>query len=161
MKMKKRTILSALILALALFTVGCGSSASTGSSHPKSEIKTAPTTVLTTESPAPVPASQPVEPTQALSEQQDIPDTDIRPEFKELMDNYEAFIDEYCKFMQSYMNSDPSTEMLIQYFSILSKYTEFAKQIDSISKDELTSAELSYYIEVNSRVSQKLLQFAG
>ena len=30
--------------------------------------------------------------------------TDIRPEFKEAMDSYEAFFDKYCEFMKNIMN---------------------------------------------------------
>lgn len=41
------------------------------------------------------------------------------------------------------------------------KSTEFAERIDTIDESELTNAELAYYIEVTSRVSQRLLQFAG
>ena len=48
----------------------------------------------------------------------------MRPEFKEAMDSYEAFYDEYCDFIKKY-NDNPS--------------------------------ELKYYLDVNNRVMQNLV----
>lgn len=50
--------------------------------------------------------------------------TDIRPEFKEAMDNYEAFFDEYCEFMKKYNESDDTTSLLADYASYMVKYTD-------------------------------------
>ena len=37
------------------------------------------------------------------------------------------------------------------------KYAEFAKAIEEYDQDEMSDADLAYYIEVTSRVNQKLL----
>lgn len=89
--------------------------------------------------------------------------TTIRPEVKEFLDSYEACMNEYVDFMKKYMNADPSNmaSMLGDYYSILSRYTAFAEKIDQLDESQLTTAELNYYIEVTSRVSQKLLTVAG
>ena len=42
-----------------------------------------------------------------------------------------------------------------------SYYAEFSEKIDAMDESELTTAETAYYLEVTSRVSQKLLLAAG
>ena len=65
--------------------------------------------------------------------------------------------------MQKYLNADPTSmvSMMGDYYSILARYTEFAEKIDAFDENELTNAELAYYLEVTNRVSQKLLRLAG
>ena len=111
-----------------------------------------------TPQPAAEPTAEPTpEPQTAVSEDE------LRPEVKEFLDAYEACMDEYVAFMQKYMNADPtsSVSMMGDYYSILARYTEFAEKMDAFDESELTNAELAYYLEVTSRVSQKLLSVAG
>ena len=91
-----------------------------------------------------------------------VAENEIRPEVKEFLDAYEACMDEYADFMQHYMNdeSDSTLSMMGDYYRILTRYTEFAEKIDAFDESELTNAELAYYLEVTSRVSQKLLSVA-
>ena len=81
----------------------------------------------------------------------------ISPEFKAAMDSYEAFFDEYIAFMERYANSDGDLSLLTDYMEYMSQYTETMEKLNSIEENELTSAELLYYSEVMSRISQKLL----
>lgn len=85
----------------------------------------------------------------------------IRPEFKEVMDTYEAFFDEYCEFMKKYNSAEDSTSMLLDYTNYLTKYTEVMEKLDEISDEELSDAELLYYTEVMTRISQKLTEAAA
>ncbi len=62
--------------------------------------------------------------------------------------------------MQSVADGD-LTAMTGDYFEILSEYEDFAEAVDGIDEDELTAAELSYYLEVTTRVSRKLLDAAA
>ena len=80
----------------------------------------------------------------------------IDPDFKKMLDDYEAFMDEYIEFMQNYEERS-SLEALADYADMVSRYADLSEQIDSVDTENLTNAELSYYIEVTSRVSQKLL----
>ena len=82
----------------------------------------------------------------------------IRPEFKEAMDNYEAFFDEYCEFMKKYNESDDTTSLLADYASYMVKYTDTMQKMNNISEDELTDAEVAYYAEVSARISAKLIE---
>ncbi len=122
-------------------------------------------TAAPTPRPTPTPTAEPtavptVEP--ASEPQAAVPENEIRPAVKEFLDAYEACMDEYVDFMQKYMNADPTSmvSMLGDYYSILARYTEFAEKIDALDENELTNAELAYYLEVTGRVSQKLLSVA-
>ena len=72
-------------------------------------------------------------------------------------------MDEYVAFMQRYGNADASdmAAMMADYADMMKRYAEFAEKIDALGESELSDAELAYYMEVTSRVSQKLLRAAG
>ena len=86
-----------------------------------------------------------------------IDDSAVRPEFKEAMDSYEAFFDEYIAFMEKYANSDGDLSLLTDYMQYMAQYAETMESLESIDENELTTAELLYYSEVMGRISQKLL----
>lgn len=80
----------------------------------------------------------------------------IRQEIKEAIDSYEAFVDEYCTFMESYNESDLT--QTLKYLELVSKEVEMSQQFEKIEEEELSDDELSYYAQVSLRCSQKLLQ---
>ena len=84
--------------------------------------------------------------------------TGISQEFKDAMDSYEAYMDEYVEFMKKY-NANPTDPTLIsQYSTMLQKYSEQVSAFDKWNSADMTTEETSYYIEVQTRVSQKLLE---
>lgn len=86
----------------------------------------------------------------------------MRPDFKNAMDSYETFMGEYCDFMAKYNESDGSNlSLLSDYASFLSQYAEMAESFEAWDSEDLTDAETAYYLEVQTRVSQKLLEVAG
>lgn len=85
--------------------------------------------------------------------------TGIRPEFKEAMDSYEAFFDEYIEFLESYDANDMS--MLLEYTSFLSQYNETMGKLEDIDESELSPEEDAYYLEVMLRIDQKLITVAS
>ncbi len=85
----------------------------------------------------------------------------IRPDFKEAMDSYEAFIDEYIAFMKKYQNAS-ATEMLgmlSDYTDYLEKYGEAAAKMQEWEGD-LNDEEMKYYLEVMTRINKKLADAA-
>lgn len=86
--------------------------------------------------------------------------TTVTPEFKEAMDSYEAFFDEYIAFMTTYKDEDEPVSMLSDYMNYLTKYQETMEKLDQIDKDNLSAADDAYYIEVQSRINQKLTNAA-
>lgn len=76
--------------------------------------------------------------------------------FREAMDEYEAFIDEYVDFMLSYQNSGNTVELLSQYADWMAKYAEMSAKMDAIDEDSLTADDVAYYLEVMARVTERL-----
>ena len=81
----------------------------------------------------------------------------VSPDVKEALDSYEAFMDEYVEFMQRYNESGNSSQMMVDYLNYLQKYTDLAAKIEKMDTDSMSSADYAYYIEVTSRVAQKLI----
>ena len=84
----------------------------------------------------------------------------MRPEFKEAMDSYEVFFDEYCDFMKKYSESSDVTALLSDYTDYMAKYADAMQKLDELGEEELNSAELKYYTEVMGRINQKLVEAA-
>lgn len=80
----------------------------------------------------------------------------MRPEFKEAMDSYESFYDEYCDFMEKYSENPADLELLAQYSDMLSQLAEMDEKFEAWDSEELNAAELKYYLEVSARITQKL-----
>ncbi|MBQ0098031.1 MAG: zinc ribbon domain-containing protein [Oscillospiraceae bacterium] len=76
--------------------------------------------------------------------------------FKEMLDEYEAFMNEYCDFMEKYKNSGNAAELLNDYLDFMNRYTEFTKKINDVDEDSLSEADLAYYLEVTQRVTKRL-----
>ena len=80
-------------------------------------------------------------------------------QFKQTMDDYEAFFDSYCELMKNY-NDDPVSYM-DEYAEMMQKYAVVMEELDEIDEDELTDEELAYYLEVMGRINQKLAEVAN
>lgn len=89
---------------------------------------------------------------------------EVDPEFKAALDQYEAFIDGYCDFLEAYLTADTDTQlsMMEDYAAWMSQYTEVMDAVRTLDacQDEMTPAQLSYYIEVTARVSQRMIEFS-
>ena len=72
------------------------------------------------------------------------------------MDSYEAFFDEYVAFMKRYKENPSDLSLLSEYADYMSKYSDYLDKLDDIEQDELTDAELAYYMEVHSRILKKI-----
>ena len=79
----------------------------------------------------------------------------VTPEVKEALDAYEAFMNKYCDFMESYDSSDLSAMM--EYVSIMSEYADFAEKIDAMDEASMTDADYKYYIDVTARIEKRLI----
>ena len=74
------------------------------------------------------------------------------------MDEYEEFFDGYIKFIKKYENASLSdlTSMYSDYISWLSKYESMIDKMESIDEDSLSAADYAYYVEVTTRIYNKL-----
>ena len=79
-------------------------------------------------------------------------------DFKRAMDEYEDFFDQYIDIVKKYNSSNGTDAQIIQdYTNCMKKYVDVVDSFDKWKDDDLNSAELKYYLEVQSRVSQKLV----
>lgn len=84
----------------------------------------------------------------------------VRPEFKEAMDSYEAFFDEYVEFMKTFSASDNPISMMTDYAKFMGQYVQTMADFEAVNEQEMSTEEALYYAEVSTRVSQKLLEIA-
>ena len=83
----------------------------------------------------------------------------MRPEFKEAMDSYEMFMNEYCDFMKKYAESNGTDlDLLADYTEYMSKYTDVMGDFEALGNEEMNTAEMAYYLEVQTRINEKLLE---
>ena len=80
---------------------------------------------------------------------------EVTPELKEFLDSYEAFVNEYCDFLDTYDENDAT--MLVKYTELVAKEKEFSDKADKYDEDEMSEADRNYYIEVMTRIEAKLL----
>lgn len=89
---------------------------------------------------------------------------EVDPEFKAALDQYEAFIDDYCDFLEMYLKADTNTQlsMMENYSEWMNQYAEVMDAVQTLDacQDEMTPAQLSYYVEVTARVSQRMIEFS-
>ena len=96
--------------------------------------------------------------TEPTTEKEDDLVDSMRPEFKEAMDSYETFMTDYVDFMLKF-NEDPSDlSILADYADYMSKYAEFVEDFEEWDDEQMNTAETAYYIDVQARVSKKLLE---
>lgn len=106
-------------------------------------------------------ANDPADNTIALTESNDVLVDGMRPEFKNAMDAYEVFYDEYCAFMTEYKENPSDMTLLLKYSEMTTKVIEMDEAFTKWDDEDLNSEELKYYLEVNNRVMQKLIDVAG
>lgn len=84
----------------------------------------------------------------------------MRPEFKEALDSYEDFFDEYCDFMKKFNESPDDLSLLGEYTEYLTQYSETMEKMDKLDDGEMNDTEMKYYLEVTTRINQKLIDAA-
>lgn len=77
-------------------------------------------------------------------------------DFKTAMDSYESLMNEYADFMEKYNAGGRPASMVADYAKIMVKYNDAMKKLDAIDENSLTPEEQQYYIEVQTRVNQRL-----
>lgn len=83
---------------------------------------------------------------------------ELSKDFKEAMDSYEKFMNEYVSFMKKYKENPSDMSLISDYATYMSKYTDFVKDFEKWENQEMNAAETTYYIDVQARVSKKLLE---
>ena len=82
----------------------------------------------------------------------------IGREFKQAMDSYEAFMDKYIEIVVKYNNSKGNdTQILKDYGDYMKKYIDATSAFEKWGNKDLNKEEAKYYVEVQTRVNQKLI----
>ena len=82
----------------------------------------------------------------------------MRPEFKEAMDSYETFMTDYVDFMKKIEEDPDDLSILADYADYMKKYADFSEDFEAWDDEDMNNSELAYYIDVQARVSKKLLE---
>ena len=85
----------------------------------------------------------------------------MRPEFKEAMDSYEEFYEEYCEVLKQYMEDPTDLAVLTEYSDLMQQSIDVAEKFEEWDNGDLNTEELKYYVEVNGRVTQMLVEASG
>lgn len=100
--------------------------------------------------------------TEKTAEENNANDTQLvngmRKDFKEAMDSYEAFMNEYVEFIKKYQSNPNDAKLLADYAKYMSKYADMCDKFDKWESQDLNATEQAYYIDVQARVSKKLLE---
>ena len=60
--------------------------------------------------------------------------------------------------MNKYESSNDVASLAAQYTEFASKYADVESKFDALENDDLNDAETTYYIEVQTRINNKLLE---
>lgn len=82
-------------------------------------------------------------------------------EFKEAMDSYEAFYDEYCELMKQVAEDASNMTVLTKYMEFLSKMEEVDEKFEAWEDGDMNDAEMKYYLEVHNRILQKMMEISA
>ncbi|KFI94537.1 DUF6591 domain-containing protein [Bifidobacterium stellenboschense] len=77
-------------------------------------------------------------------------------DFKTAMDSYEQTMNGYVDFMNKYNAAGQPASMLVDYTKWLKQYTDTAQKLDAIDESTLSPEDQQYFIEVQTRINQKL-----
>ncbi|MBQ8985169.1 hypothetical protein IJ076_01235 [Candidatus Saccharibacteria bacterium] len=112
------------------------------------------------------------EPKEEKKEEQSAPSTPATPStpapsasssstnWRQLLKEYEAWVDKYIDFMARYKNATDTTSklnMLSEYNSLLTEMTEWSEKVDK-EKSDLSGSDLTEYLQTITRISQKISQ---
>lgn len=118
-------------------------------------VDTTPSTQPSTES-----STEATTPHTAEDEKNDTGDNSIDPAFKAAMDSYEEFFDEYVAIMKKYKENPTDMSILADYTKYMGQYADTMQKMEDWENEDLNTVELAYYLEVQNRITQKLLEIA-
>ena len=82
----------------------------------------------------------------------------VSPEVKEFLTSYEAFVNEYSEFLETYDQNNFTQQT--QYLKYLHKYSEIADQAAEFGSTDLSETDKAYYDAVMARAAKRLGDYA-
>ena len=145
----KKFVAIAIALILVFAFIGCTKNDTTSTEPENETVETYDTDEEETEAPE-----------EADTSEDSSDEGLISPEFKETMDNYEAWFDHYCDVMKRYQEDSTDLELLSQMTDLLAEETTMLEEMENMDQDDMSAAELAYYLEVTARIEKNLLEVA-
>ena len=72
------------------------------------------------------------------------------------VDDYEAFMNSYCDFMEKYQASSNPATMLVEYGKFVKEYAEWTQKYDDYESGDLSADDSAYLLAAEGRVLQRL-----
>ena len=110
--------------------------------------------------PAAPPAAEPSGEATTPSATEGENDNAIDPEFKAAMDSYEKFFDEYVAIIKKYKANPTDMSILTDYANYMGQYADMMQKFEKWENEDLNTAEAAYYVDVQARITKKLLEVA-
>ena len=120
-------------------------------------VKDEPSTEATTST---QPATEPSTETTPAATEEKKDSNSIDPEFKAAMDSYEKFFDEYVAIMKKYKANPTDMSILSDYAKYMGQYADMMQKFEKWENEDLNTAEAAYYVDVQARITKKLLEVA-
>lgn len=78
---------------------------------------------------------------------------------RDVLDQYETFMNEYVAFMRTYNNATPDQmlEMMDDYLDLLDEYLEMEAMLANLDVSTMSDEDYAYYLEVTARVTENLM----
>jgi len=111
--------------------------------------------------PSTKPSNEATTPTDTEGEKDNPLDAAIGADFKAAMDTYEKFFDEYVAIMKKYKANPTDMSILSDYAKYMGQYADMMQKLEKWENEDLNAAETAYYIDVQTRITQKLLEVAN
>ena len=88
-------------------------------------------------------------------------ETEAYQQWKEVLIEYEAWVDDYIAFMKKYSSSSNTSAMMNDYTKLLSQEAEWANKLAGISNDsEMTRSERNKVLKEYNRITLKMTKGA-
>ena len=78
---------------------------------------------------------------------------------REVLDQYELFMNDYIDFMRTYSSATPDQMLAMtnDYVELMAELAEMEQMVNDLDVDSMSAEDYAYYVEVMARVEQNLL----
>lgn len=81
----------------------------------------------------------------------------MHPEFLDIIDSYQEFFVEYCKFLRKYQNVSEDQIPVEEYMVFMEKYNVAMQKMEQLKTMEMNDAEFAYYEDVLIQINQDIM----
>lgn len=82
----------------------------------------------------------------------------LRPEFKAAMDKYEKWFDDYIAVTEKYKKNPNDAQALQEYTKLTADEVRMLDELKNLDSSDWNAEEQAYYIELQGRISSKLVK---